>query len=58
MATMKDVAGMAGVSTTTVSRVINASPNVAEDTQERVREAMERLGYRPSAADIIAVDTM
>ncbi|SOC53774.1 transcriptional regulator, LacI family [Ornithinimicrobium cerasi] len=47
---MYDVGREAGVSHQTVSRVINDSPNVAEETQRRVREAMERLDYRPSAS--------
>ncbi|GGK79861.1 LacI family transcriptional regulator [Ornithinimicrobium pekingense] len=47
---MYDVAREAGVSHQTVSRVINDAPNVAAGTSERVREAMARLGYRPSAS--------
>ena len=46
--TIKDVASMAGVSAMTVSRVINGSPRVSPDTQRRVQEAIERLGYIPS----------
>jgi LacI family transcriptional regulator len=46
--TIKDVASMAGVSPMTVSRVINGSPRVSPDTQRRVQEAIERLGYIPS----------
>ncbi|MGF1765570.1 substrate-binding domain-containing protein [Aliivibrio kagoshimensis] len=49
MATIKDVARMAGVSTTTVSHVINKTRFVAEATQERVRAAVEELNYAPSA---------
>jgi DNA-binding LacI/PurR family transcriptional regulator len=48
--TMYDVARQAGVSHQTVSRVINAAPNVAPPTRDRVREAMQLLGYRPSAS--------
>lgn len=48
--TMYDVARRAGVSHQTVSRVINGAPNVAPPTKERVRDAMELLGYRPSAS--------
>jgi DNA-binding LacI/PurR family transcriptional regulator len=48
-ATIKDVAAAAGVSTQTVSRVINDRPDVASSTRKKVREAIERLGYRPSA---------
>ena len=47
---MYDVAREAGVSHQTVSRVINGAPNVATATHERVRAAMQRLGYRPSAS--------
>ena len=49
MATIKDVARIAGVSTTTVSHVINKTRFVAEATQERVRAAVEELNYAPSA---------
>ena len=47
--TIKDVAAEAGVSTQTVSRVINDRPDVADSTRQHVREVIERLGYRPSA---------
>lgn len=45
--TIVDVAARAGVSRTTVSRVINDQP-VDREMAERVREAVEALGYRPS----------
>ena len=47
--TIKDVAALAGVSTQTVSRVINNRPDVADDTRKHVTEVIERLGYRPNA---------
>jgi DNA-binding LacI/PurR family transcriptional regulator len=47
--TIKDVAAAAGVSTQTVSRVINQRPDVSQETRKRVEEAIERLNYRPSA---------
>jgi DNA-binding LacI/PurR family transcriptional regulator len=47
--TIKDVAAEAGVSTQTVSRVINDRIDVADATRQHVREVIERLGYRPSA---------
>lgn len=47
--TIKDVAAHSGVSTQTVSRVINNRPDVAPDTRERVEGAIAALGYRPSA---------
>lgn len=43
--TIKDVAALAGVSTSTVSRVCNNSPTISRETQERVRKAMAELGY-------------
>lgn len=49
MATIKDVARLAGVSTTTVSHVINKTRFVAEGTQEKVMEAVKSLNYAPSA---------
>lgn len=45
-----DVARLAGVSTQTVSRVMAGHPNVRPETALRVREAVERLGYRVHAA--------
>ncbi len=50
MATITDVAKRAGVSTVTVSRVINAAPNVNSATRERVGRAIRELGYVPSVA--------
>lgn len=49
MATIKDVAKLAGVSTTTVSHVINATRFVAEETKKAVWDAVKRLNYSPSA---------
>jgi LacI family purine nucleotide synthesis repressor len=49
MATIKDVARLAGVSTTTVSHVINKTRFVAESTQEKVMAAVKTLNYAPSA---------
>jgi DNA-binding LacI/PurR family transcriptional regulator len=42
------VAKLAGVSTSTVSRVINNHPRVAPETERNVRKAMQELGYAPS----------
>ena len=49
MATIKDVAKMAGVSTTTVSHVINKTRFVAKETEEAVMQAIKSLKYSPSA---------
>ncbi|MBC7320565.1 LacI family DNA-binding transcriptional regulator [bacterium] len=49
MATIKDVAERAGVSVMTVSRVINNSRYVSQETREKVERAMKELGYVPNA---------
>ncbi len=46
--TIKDVAQAAGVSTQTVSRVVNKFSYVAEGTRQRVETVVEQLGYHPS----------
>src|SRR5260370_22025533 len=46
--TLDDVALAAGVSTATVSRVINNFPRVADATRQRVLDAIERLHYTPN----------
>lgn len=43
-----DVARAAGVSTTTVSRVLNRVSTVDEDNRRRVQEAIRKLNYRPN----------
>lgn len=48
--TIADVAQQAGVSPATVSRVINQSGYVSEDTAQRVQSAIEQLNYKPYAA--------
>jgi DNA-binding LacI/PurR family transcriptional regulator len=48
-ATIKEVASAAGVSTQTVSRVINGRPDVSPGTRERVQNAIEQMRYQPSA---------
>lgn len=48
--TIKDVAALAGVSPSTVSRTCKDNPSISRDTKEKVRRAMAQLGYDPSAA--------
>lgn len=48
--TIADVAERAGVSTATVSRVINGTGHVLPETAARVKRAVARLGYVPQAA--------
>ena len=49
MATIKDVARLAGVSVATVSRVINDSPKASDASRQAVQNAMESLNYHPNA---------
>lgn len=46
--TIKDVAALAGVSPSTVSRTCKNNPSISEETKERVRKAMNELGYEPN----------
>ena len=43
--TIKDVAALAGVSTSTVSRVCNNNPSISRETREKVQQAIQELGY-------------
>ncbi|CAM5735381.1 LacI family transcriptional regulator OS=Streptomyces tendae OX=1932 GN=GUR47_28850 PE=4 SV=1 [Streptomyces tendae] len=43
---MKDVAARAGVGLKTVSRVVNGEPGVTPETERRVQEAIDALGFR------------
>src|ERR687887_495477 len=46
--TIHDVASHAGVSAMTVSRVINESPRVSDETRRRVEASIAKLGYVPN----------
>ncbi len=46
--TIKDVAKRAGVSASTVSRTCSDSASISEETKEKVRRAMDELGYKPN----------
>jgi LacI family transcriptional regulator len=46
-ATINDVAALARVSKKTVSRVINKSPSVREETRDQVNDVIARVGFRP-----------
>lgn len=47
--TIKQVASAAGVSTQTVSRVINDRPDVSSETRKRVQDVIGKLSYQPSS---------
>jgi LacI family transcriptional regulator len=47
--TIKEVASVAGVSTQTVSRVINERPDVSPETRRKVQDVIKALSYQPSA---------
>lgn len=46
--TIKDVALLAGVSPSTVSRTCKDNPSISNETKEKVRRAMAELGYEPN----------
>jgi DNA-binding LacI/PurR family transcriptional regulator len=48
--TLEEIAALAGVSRSTVSRAINNQPRVSAEVRERVRHIMTRTGYAPNAA--------
>lgn len=46
--TIKEVAKIAGVSTQTVSRVLNNRPDVSDQTRTRIKQIIDELGYSPN----------
>jgi LacI family transcriptional regulator len=48
--TLEDIAKLAGVSRSTVSRVANGQPNVRDDVRKRVLDVIQTTGYHPNAA--------
>lgn len=49
MTTLKDIAGLTGVSVNTVSRALRDMPDIGEATKDRIRRAANTLGYTPNA---------
>jgi LacI family transcriptional regulator len=47
---LEDIAKQAGVSRSTVSRVVNDFPNVSKDVRKRVLDVVQKTGYHPNAA--------
>lgn len=52
MVTIYEVSTLAGVSLATVSRVMNGTARVSPLTQDKVRNAMKELGYKPNSVAI------
>ncbi len=48
MTTIKEIAKIAGVSRSTVSRVINNDPNVSEETRAKVQAIIDEMDYEPN----------
>ncbi|MCW4042994.1 MAG: LacI family transcriptional regulator, partial [Candidatus Bathyarchaeota archaeon] len=48
--TLEDIAKQAGVSRSTVSRVVNNQPNVSEKNRKHVLEVIKTTGYQPNIA--------
>ena len=48
--TIVDIAAASGVSITTVSRILNHKPDVAETTRQRVLHVMDEIGFAPQSA--------
>jgi len=48
--TLEDIAKKAGVSRSTVSRVVNEHPNISDSVRERVLEVIQETGYQPNVA--------
>jgi len=48
--TIVDIASASGVSVSTVSRILNHKPDVAEQTRQRVLRVMDELGFAPQSA--------
>ena len=55
--TIKDVAKLAGVSASTVSRTCSDHPSISRQTKEKVRKAMQELGYEPNNSNMTMQET-
>ena len=50
--TLKTIAQMTGLAVATVSRALHGADDLSADTKKRVREAAEKIGYRPNRAGV------
>ncbi|NLC89271.1 MAG: LacI family transcriptional regulator [Clostridiaceae bacterium] len=50
MVTLKDISEISGYSVSTVSKALNGSPEIGEDTTLLIRQLAEEMGYFPNAA--------
>ena len=48
-ATIKDIAKKVGVNPSTVSRVINGTASISEETRQKIKDAMKELDYHPNS---------
>lgn len=48
-ATIKDIAKKVGVNPSTVSRVINGTASISEETRQKIKDAMKELDYHQTA---------
>ena len=48
-ATIKDIAREVGVNPSTVSRVINGTASISEETKAKIRKVMQELDYHPNS---------
>ncbi len=48
MVTIKDIAKLAGVSPSTVSRVVSNSPRISRETTDKIKRIMDEHGYHPN----------
>lgn len=55
--TLKEVAALAGVSPSTVSRTCKNNPSISEETKEKVRRAMAQLGYEPGLSALSSMNS-
>ena len=49
MSSLKDVSALAGVNVSTVSRYLSGKLTVRKETEDRIKEAIRALDYRPNS---------